>query len=56
MTTFKELNKDIGADLISVRKRSDNEIQDLKYNYLKMNYEGVIKKLIDDEAYFKKKI
>ena len=53
--TYKDLSKDIGADLISVKKKSDNEIQDLKYNYLKLNYEGVIKILIDDEEKYKKK-
>ena len=52
--TYKDLNKDIEADLISVRKK-DNDIRDLQYNYLKINYEGVIKKLIDDEEKFKKK-
>ena len=52
--TYKDLNKDIEADLISVRKK-DNDIQDLQYNYLKNNYEGVIKKLIVDEEKFKKK-
>ena len=41
--TYKDLNKDIEADLISVRKK-DNGIRDLQYNYLKINYEGVIKK------------
>ena len=51
--TYKDLNKDIEADLISVRSKS--EIQELKYNYLKLNYEGVVKKLIDDEEKFKKK-
>ena len=51
--TYKDLNKDIEADLISVR--SKNDIRDLQYNYLKINYEGVIKKLIDDEEKFKKK-
>ena len=51
--TNKDLNKDIEADLISVRSKS--EIQELKYNYLKLNYEGVVKKLIDDEEKFKKK-
>ena len=51
--TYKDLNKDIEYDLISVRLKS--EIQDLKYNYLKLNYEGVVKKLIDDEEKFKKK-
>ena len=35
--------------------KSDNEVQDLKYNYLKLNYEVVIKKLIDDEEKYKKK-
>ena len=53
--TYKDLNKDIEADLNSVRKCSDNDIQDLKYNYLKLNYEGVVKKLIDDEEKYKKK-
>ena len=52
--TYKDLNKDNEADLISVRKK-DNDIRDLQYNYLKINYEGVIKKLIDDEEKFKKK-
>ena len=52
--TYKDLNKDIEADLISVRKK-DNDIRDLQYNYLKINYEGIIKKLIDDEEKFKKK-
>ena len=52
--TYKDLNKDIEADLISVRKK-DNDIRDLQYNYLKINYEGVIKKLSDDEEKFKKK-
>ena len=51
--TYKDLNKDIEADLISVRSKS--EIQDSKYNYLKLNYEGVVKKLIDDEEKYKKK-
>ena len=51
--TYKDLNKDIEAELISVR--SKNEIQDLKYNYMKLNYEGVVKKLIDDEEKYKKK-
>ena len=51
--TYKDLNKDIEADLISVR--SKNEIKELKYNYLKLNYEGVVKKLIDDEEKYKKK-
>ena len=51
--TYKDLNNDIEADLISVR--SKNEIQDLKYNYLKLNYEGVVKKLIDDEEKYKKR-
>ena len=36
MSTLKELNKDIEANLISVRKK-DNYIQDLEYNYLKLN-------------------
>ena len=49
MGTFKDLNKEIEADLISVRKKSDNDIKDLKYNYLKLNYERVVKKLLDDE-------
>ena len=53
--TYKVLNKDIEADLISVRKKSDNEIQNLKYNFLKLNYEGVVRKLIDDEEKYKKK-
>ena len=52
--TYKDLNKDIEADLISVRKK-DNDIRDLQYKYIKFNYEGVIKKLIDDEEKFKKK-
>ena len=51
--TYRDLNKDIEADLISVRSKS--EIQELKYNDLKLNYEGVVKKLIDDEEKFKKK-
>ena len=51
--TYKDLNKDIEADLISVRKK-DNDIRDLQYNYLKINYEGVIKKLIDEEKFKKK--
>ena len=51
--TYRDLNKDIEADLISVRSKS--EIQELKYNYLKLNYEGVVKKLIDDEEKYKKK-
>ena len=51
--TYRDLNKDIEADLISVRSKS--EIQELKYNYLKLNYEGVVKELIDDEEKFKKK-
>ena len=50
---YRDLNKDIEADLISVRSKS--EIQELKYNYLKLNYEGVVKKLIDDEEKYKKK-
>ena len=52
--TYKDLNKDIEADLISVRKK-DNDVRDLQYNYLKINCEGVIRKLIDDEEKFKKK-
>ena len=44
-----DLNKEIEADLISVRQKSDKEIKDLKYNYLELKYDGVIKKLIDDE-------
>ena len=51
--TYKDLNKDIEADLISVRTK-DNDIQDLKYIYLKVNYEGVVKKLIDDGEEYKK--
>ena len=51
--TYRDLNKDIEADLLSVRSKS--ELQDLKYNYLKLNYDGVVKKLIDDEEKFKKK-
>ena len=50
---YKDVSKDIEAELISVR--SKNEIQDLKYNYMKLNYEGVVKKLIDDEEKYKKK-
>ena len=53
--TYKDLNKDIEADLISVRKRSDDDIQYLKYSYLKLNYEGVVEKLIDDKEKYKEK-
>ena len=51
--TYKDLNKDIQAELISAR--SKNDIRDLQYNYIKFNYEGVVKKQIDDEEKFKKK-
>ena len=49
---YKDVSKDIEAELISVR--SKNEIQDSKYNYMKLNYEGVVKKLTDDEEKYKK--
>ena len=55
MGTLKDLNKEIEANLISVRQKSDNEIKDLKYNYLKLNYEEVVKKLVDEEEKNKKK-
>ena len=50
---YKDLNKDIEADLITLRNK--NEVQDFKYNYLKMNYEGVLKNLIAYEEKNKKK-
>ena len=50
---YKDVSKDFEAELISVR--SKNEIQDLKYNYMKLNYEGVVKKLMDVEEKYKKK-
>ena len=48
MSTFRELKEDIEADLTSSRNKN-NDIQNLKYNCLKQNYEGVIEKLIQDE-------
>ena len=39
---YKDLNKDIEADIITVRNK--NEVQELKDNYLKMNYEAILKK------------
>ena len=35
MCTFKDLNKEIEADLISVRQKSDNDIKYLTYNFFK---------------------
>ena len=40
---------------ISSQLERKNDIRDLQYNYIKFNYEGVIKKLIDDEEKLKKK-
>ena len=34
--TYKDFNKDIDADLISVRQKLDNDLKDLNYNYIKL--------------------
>ena len=55
MSIFQDSNKEIETDHIPVRKRSCNDMKDLKYNYVKLNYEGVVRKLIDGEENYKKK-
>ncbi len=54
MATFGNLNKEIEADLLTVRQK-DVDIKDLKYKTEKHDYENILKSLKSDNEYYKKK-
>ena len=53
-STFSELNKEIGVDLLKVTTK-DDEIKELKYKTEKHDHENILKSLKIDSDYYKKK-
>ena len=53
-STFSELNKEVGVDLLKVTTK-DDEIKELKYKTEKHGHENILKSLKIDSDYYKKK-